>query len=85
MRMFHSTWSEEWPSGKAWQVIKKLNKNFCPTDSIASLETETDLASIKMKMRYSNAISDLQVLNAIIIQYRKERQWPCPAPLPKTF
>ena len=62
--------------------MKKLNKKFCPTDSIASLQAESDLASIKMKknedpsefhdklfevkQRYPSAISDLQVRNAMI-------------------
>jgi len=65
-----------------------LNKKFCPTDSIASLQAETDLAAIKMaknedpsefhdklhevKQRYPNAISELQVRNAMIRQCRKE-------------
>ena len=70
-----------------WQSMRsheKLNKKFCPTDSIASLQAETDLASIKMeknedpsefhdklydvKQRYPSAISDLQMCNAMISQ-----------------
>ena len=82
MRLIQSTCSDEWPSGQAHEVTKKLNKKFCPTDSIASLQAESDLASIKMKknedpsefhdklfevkQRYPSAISDLQVRNAMI-------------------
>ena len=65
-----------------------MNKKLCPTDSIASLQAETDLVAIKMaknedpfefhdklhevKQRYPNAISELQVRNAMIRQCRKE-------------
>ena len=88
MRLLQSTCSDEWPSGKDYEVIKKLNKKICPTDSIASLQAETDLAAIKMsknedpsefhdklyevKQRYPNAISEQQVRNAMIRQCRKE-------------
>ena len=86
--MIQSTCSDDWPSGQAWLVMSRLNKKFCPNDSIASLQAETELAAIKMKkhedpsefhdklyevkQRYPNAISDLQVRNAIIRQCRKE-------------
>ena len=46
MRLIQSTCSDECPSEKAHEVMNKLNKKFCPTDSIASLQAETDLASI---------------------------------------
>ena len=76
------------PSCQAWLVMARLNKKVCPNDSIASLQTETELAAIKMKknedpsefhdklyevkQRYPNAMSNLQVRNAMIRQYRKE-------------
>ena len=76
------------PSCQAWLVMARLNKKVCPNDSIASLQTETELAAIKMKknedpsefhdklyevkQRYQNAISYLQVRNAMIRQCRKE-------------
>ena len=68
--------------------MTRLNKKFCPNDSIASLQAESELANIKMKknedpsefhdklyevkQRYPNAISDLQVRNAMIRQCRRE-------------
>ena len=68
--------------------MAKLNKMFCPNDSIASHQAETELAAIKMrknedpsefhdklyevKQRYPTAITELQVRNAMIRQCRKE-------------
>ena len=88
LRMIQSTCSDDWPRGQAWLVMTRLNKKFCPNDSIASLQAESELANIKMKknedpsefhdklyevkQRYPNAISDLQVRNAMIRQCRKE-------------
>ena len=88
LRMIQITCTDDWPSGQAWQVMAKLNKKFCPNDSIASLQAEIELAAIKMKknedptefhdklyevkQRYPTAISDLQVRNAMIRQCRKE-------------
>ena len=88
LRMIQSTCSDDWPSGQAWLVMARLNKKFCSNDSIASLQAESELAAIKMrknedpsefhdklyevKQRYPNAISDLQVRNAMIRQCRKE-------------
>ena len=88
LRMIQSTCSDDWPSGQVWLVMSRLNKKFCPNDSIVSLQAETELAAIKMrknedpsefhdklyevKQRYHNAISDLQVRNAMIRQCRKE-------------
>ena len=88
LRMIQSTCSDDWPSGQAWMVMAKLNKKFCPNDSIASLQAETELAAIKMrknedpsefhdklyeiKQRCPTAMTDLQVRNAMIRQCRKE-------------
>ena len=49
LRMIQITCTDDWPSGQAWQVMAKLNKKFCPNDSIASLQAETELAAIKMR------------------------------------
>ena len=49
LRMIQITCTEDWPSGQAWQVMAKLNKELCPNDSIASLQAETELAAIKIK------------------------------------
>ena len=61
--------TEDWSSGKAWEIIKELQEEYAPTDLMGDAEQQKELESIRMK-RHANPKELFSQITAIENKYK---------------
>ena len=69
MNMVIASKTEDWPSGKAWEIIKELQEEYAPTNLMGDAEQQKELESIRMK-RHANPKELFSQITAIENKYR---------------
>ena len=65
MNMVIASKTKDWPSGKAWEIIKDLQEEHAPTNLMGDAEQQKELESIRMK-RHANPKELFLQITAIV-------------------